>query len=76
MNDIGATDQAFINTSFAQLHDFRFIHLLQPRTLTVVDVGVVTSGLITYFIITRLFLKDESGKVHTKTLDLFSTKLG
>ena len=76
MNDIGATGQAFIDTSFAQLHGFRFIRLLQPRTLTVVDGRVVTSGPITHFVTTQLSLKDESGRVHTETLDLFPTKLG
>ena len=50
MNDISATGQAFIDTSFAQLHVFTFIHLLYPRTLTVVNGKVVTSGLITHFV--------------------------
>ena len=76
MNDIGATGQAFIDTSFAQLHSFRFIRLLQQRTITVVDGRVVTSGPITHFVITQLSLTDESGRVHTETLDLFPTKLG
>ena len=76
MNDIGATGQAFIDTSFAQLHGFRFICLLQPRTLTVVDDRVVTSGPITYFVTTQLSLTDESGRVHTETFDLFHIKLG
>ena len=76
MNDIGATSQAFIDISFAQLHGFRFICLLQPRTLIVVDSRVVTSGLITHFVITQLFLKDESGKILTETLDLSLIKLG
>ena len=76
MNDIGATGQAFINTSFAQLHGFRFICLLQPRNLTIVDGRVVTLGLITHFVTIQLSLTDESGRVYTKTLDLFSTKLG
>ena len=76
MNDIGATGQAFIDTSFAQLHGFRFIHLLQPRTLTVVDGRVITLGPITHFVTTQLSLTDESERVHTETLDLFPTKLG
>ena len=76
MNDIGATGQAFIDTLFAQLHGFKFICLLQLRTLTVVDNKVVTLGPITYFVTTQLSLKDESGRVYTKTLDLFPTKLG
>ena len=76
MNDIGATGQAFINTSFAQLHDFRFICLLQSRSLTVFDNRVVTFDPITYFVTTQLFLRDESERVYTETLDLFSTKLG
>ena len=76
MNDTYATSQAFIDILFAHLHSFRFIRLLQPRTLTVVDNKVVTLGLITYFITTQLSLKDESGRVYTKTLDLFPTKLG
>ena len=76
MNDIGATGQVFINTSFAQLHGFRFICLLQPRTLTIVDGRVVTLGPITHFVTTQLFLTDESGKIYTETLDLFPTKLG
>ncbi|WP_375449189.1 hypothetical protein [uncultured Nostoc sp.] len=68
--------QAFINILFAQLHGFRFIRLLQPRTFTVVNGKVVTSGLITHFVTTQLSLTDELGKVHIKTLDLFPTKLG
>ena len=52
MNKIGATGQAFINTLFAQLHGFRFICLLQPKSLTVVDGRVITLGLITYFVTT------------------------
>ena len=76
MNDIGATGQAFIDTLFAQLHGFRFICLLQPRTLTVVDGRVVTLGPITHFVTTQLSLTDESGRVHIETLDLFPTKLG
>ena len=76
MNDIGATSQAFINTSFAQLHVFRFIRLLQPRTLTVVDGRLVTSSPIIYFVTIQLSLRDESERIHTETLDLFPTKLG
>ena len=76
MNDISATGQAFIDTLFAQLHGFRFIRLLQPKTLTVVDGRVVTSGFITHFVTTQLSLKDELGRVYTETLDLFPTKLG
>lgn len=75
MNNIGATSQAFIDTSFAQLHDFRFIHLLQPKSFTVVDGKVITLGLITHFITTQLSLSDESGRIHTETLDLFPTTL-
>ena len=59
-----------------QLHGFRFICLLQPRFLTVVDNRVVTLSSITHFITTRLFLRDESEKIHIKTIDLFPTKLG
>ena len=76
MNDIGTTGQAFIDTLFAQLHSFRFICLLQPRTLTVVDGRVITLGPITYFVTTQLFLMDKLRKVHTESLDLFPTKLG
>ena len=76
MNDIGATGQAFIDTLFAQLHGFRFIRLLQRRTLTGVDDRIVTSGPITHFVTTQLFLINKSGRIHTKTLDLFLTKLG
>ena len=76
MNDIGATGQAFIDTFFAQLHGFRFIFLLQPKTLTIVNNRVVTLSLITHFITTQLSLTDESGRVYTETLNLFPTKLG
>ena len=76
MNDIGATRQAFIDTLFTQLHGFKFIRLLQPRTLTVVDGRVVTLGPITHFVITQLSLTDESRRVHIEILDLFPTKLG
>ena len=76
MNDINVTDQAFINILFAQLHGFGFICLLQLRTLIVVDSRVLTLSFITHFIITQLSLKDESRRIHTKTLDLFPTKLG
>ena len=74
MNDIGANSQAFINILFAQLYGFRFICLLQPRTLTIVDDKVITSSFITHFITTQLSLKDELGKIHTKILDLFPIK--
>ena len=76
MNDIGATSQAFINTTFAQLHGFRSICLLEPRSLTVIDDRVVTLGPITYFVTTQLFLRDKLGRVYRGTLDLFSTKQG
>ena len=76
MNDIGTTGQAFINTLFAQLYGFRFIRLLQPRTLTVVDGKVVISGSITHFVSTQLSLRDESEGIYTEILDLFLTKLG
>ena len=76
INDIGANNQAFIDILFAQLHGFRFIRLLQPRTLIVVDNRIITSDLITYFVTTQLSLRDESRRVYTETLDLFSTKLG
>ena len=75
MNDIGATGEAFINILFAQLHSFKFISLLQPKTLTVVDSRVVTLGFITSFVTTQLSLRDKSRRIHTETLDLFSTKL-
>ena len=75
MNDISATSQAFIDRLLAQLHGFRFISLLQPRTLIIVNGKVVTLDLITYFITIQLTLKDKSRRIHTKTLDLFSTKL-
>ena len=71
-----ATGQAFIDLSFAQLHDFGFICLLQPRSLTVVDSRIVILGPITHFVTTQLSLRDKLGKIHTKTLDLFLTKLG
>ncbi len=76
MNDISATGQAFIDILFAQLHGFRFIRLLQSRTLTVVDGRVVTLGPIIHFVTTQLSLEDESERIHTETLDLFPTKLG
>ena len=76
MNDIDATGQAFIDTLFAQLHGFRFICLLQPRTFIVVDGKVVTLDPITYFVTIQLSLRDELGKIYTETLDLFSIKLG
>ena len=52
MNEIGASGQAFIDTLFAQLHGFRYIQLLQPKSFIVVDDRIVTLGPITYFIIT------------------------
>ena len=52
MNDIDATDQAFIDMLFAQMYGFRFIHLLQPRSFTVIDGRIVTLDLITHFVIT------------------------
>ena len=76
MNDIGAIGQAFINTSFSQFHDFRFIRLLQPRFLTILDGKVVTLGLITHFVTTQLSLRDESRRIYIDTLKLFLTKLG
>ena len=75
MNNISATGQAFIDILFAQLHGFRFICLLQPRTLTVVDSRVVTLGPITHFVTTQLFLKDKSRRILTETLNLFPIKL-
>ena len=47
MYNISITGQAFIDISFAQLYNFRFFCLLQPRFLTVVDNRVVTSCPIT-----------------------------
>ena len=76
MNDIGITGQAFIDTLFAQLHGFRFIRLLQLRSLTMVDSKIVTSDPITHFVTTQLSLRDQLGRIYTKTHDLFSTKLG
>ena len=76
MNYIGITSQAFIKILFAQLHNFRFIRLLQLRTLIIVDGKIVTSGLITYFLTIQLSLRNESGRIYTKTLNLFPTKLG
>ena len=76
MNDIDTTGQAFIDTLFVQLHDFRFICLFQLRSFTIVDDRVITLDFINYFVITQLSLRDESEKVHTKILDLFPTKLG
>lgn len=76
MNNIGIISQAFIDIFFVQLYSFRFIYLLQLRTLTIVNGRVVTSGLITHFITTQLSLKDKSGRIYIETLDLFPTKLG
>lgn len=50
--------------------------LQQPRSLVVGDGRDVTSGPITHFISTPFTLKDKSGNIHTKTLDIFVTKLG
>lgn len=75
MNVIGTTGQAFLDTLFLQLHNFRFINLLQPRSLTVVDGRVINLGLIIYFVTTQLFLKDELGRIHAEIFNLFSTKL-
>lgn len=52
INDIGAIGQAFINILFVQLYDFRFICLIQTKTLTIVDNKVVTLGSFTYFVTT------------------------
>lgn len=76
MNIIGATGQAFIDTLFLQLHNFRFIDLLQQRSLTVVGGRLIYLGLIIYYITTQLFLRDELGKIYAKTFNLFPTKLG
>ena len=76
MNDIGATGEAFIDKSFAQLHGFRFICLLQPRSLIVIDGRVVILSFITHFVTTHMFLRDESRRIHIEIFDLFSTKLG
>ena len=76
MNDIGASGQAFMDISFAQLHGYKFIRLQQPRSLVVADGRDVASGPITHFITTPFTIKDKSGNVHTETLDMFVTKLG
>ena len=41
-----------------------------------VNSRVITLGPITYFVTTQLYLRDQSGKIHKKTLDLFPIKLG
>ena len=76
MNNIGAIGQAFIDILFAQLYDFRFIRLLQPRSFTVVDGRVVTLGPITHFVNIQLSLRNEWGRINTETFNLFLTKLG
>ena len=58
------------------MHGFKFICLLQPRSFIVVNGKVVALGSITHFVTTQLSLRDESGRVYTKTLDLFPIKLG
>ena len=53
-----------------------FFYLLQPRSLIIVKDRVVILGFITHFIATQLSLRDESRKIHSESLYLFSTKLG
>ena len=76
MNNIITTGQVSIDTLFMQLHSFKFIRLLQPRSLIIVDGRVVTLDLITYSVTTQLSLRDELGRIYIETLDLFLTKLG
>jgi hypothetical protein len=50
----GTTGYAFIDKDYAH-HHYLLLHLLQsPRNLTVIAGRLVTSGLITYIIRTRL----------------------
>ena len=76
MSDIGASGQAFMDISFAQLHGYKFIPLQQPRSLVVADGRDAVSGRVTHFITTPFTIRDKSGNVHTEILDMYVTKLG
>ena len=71
MVDCGASGKAFIDLSFAQFHKILLHPLTQPRTVTVVDGHVMSSGVITHFVHVPLVIDN-----HVETTDMFVTKLG
>ena len=71
MIDYDASRKAFIDSSFAQFHKIPLHPLCQPRTVTVVDGRVTSSGIITHFVRVPLVIDN-----HIKTTDVFVAKLG
>ena len=69
--DCGASGKAFIDLSFTQFHKIPLHPLTQPRTVTVVDGRVTSSGVITHFVCVPLVIDN-----HVETTDMFVTKLG
>ena len=70
MIDCGAFRKAFIDFSFAQFHKIPLLPLHQPRTVTVVDGRVTSSGVITHFVRVPLVIDN-----HIETTDMFIIKL-
>jgi len=69
--DSGATGYAFIDKAFAKCNNFPLFELKEPRPLTVIEGGPVSSGAITY--ITKIGLSINN---HHEMIPAFDTTLG
>jgi len=69
--DCGATGIAFVDESFANLHQIPLEKLLKPRILEVIDGRPIESGAITHLARTRMEING-----HSESLPMFVTKLG
>ena len=70
MIDCNAFRKAFIDSSFVQFHKIPLLPLHQPRTVTVVDGRVTSSGVITHFVRVPLIIDN-----HIEITDMFIIKL-
>ena len=71
MVDSGATGRAFIDISFAQFHQLKFIALDLPQSIPVVDGRTTAAGAVTHVV--RVPLVIDS---HVESIEMFATKLG
>lgn len=71
MIDTGATGYAFMDSVFAQDHDFVLTPLRTPRDLTVVDGTPISSGQITHIVRLELVING-----HREYAPFFVTRLG
>ena len=70
--DCGGTGYAFMDESFAQMHNFPLIPLKKPRELQVVDGRPISSGSITHLAFASMTL----GQHHENYVPFFVTTLG